>query len=746
MQKLSPFMRAMFVFFFVSGFCSVLYELVWLRLSMARFGVTTALVSIVLSTFMAGLGLGSWGSGYLIRRFEKSLHAPALRIYAATEFLIGVSAIAVPFELSWGRALLERWSFSSSFSYYLFSGSSIALCLIPWCAFMGATIPVAMLCIRQAEPRDSARSFSYLYLANVLGAVGGSILPLFFIELYGFHGTLKVGAVFNCALAASAFALSTRAHDSSESVDTSGFVSARPAQFTQSVKPLILLFATGLTSMGMEVVWIRLYTPYLGTVVYAFAEILCSYLVATFLGSRLYRQWSCRTDPPPILSWTWVLLGLAALLPLVTAGAGFSANGGQRIWLGLTAFSSILGFVTPMLVDRWSQGDPDRAGRAYAVNVVGCILGPLLAGFCLLPWIGERGSLLALAAPWFLVSLYPQWPVPENVTRRQHRTRQAVAAAGLVIGLTIFFTSRDYGERFAHHVTMRDSTATIIATGEGMQRRLLVNGVGITHLTPITKMMAHMPLAFLPHPPRNALVICFGMGTTYRSVLSWGIPATAVELVPSVPKVFGYFHPDGSALLRSPLSHVVIDDGRRYLERTPEQYDVITIDPPPPVEAASSSLLYTKEFYAAIKLRLRPDGILQAWLPTADSTTRSSAAQAIKASFPYVRVYGSLEGWGNHFLASEQPLPDWTPQQLVADMPPTAVADMMEWGPEPTPAQQFAAVLKTEIPIDQMIAEDPGAPPLQDDRPVNEYYILRRHFPGLTKYSGTQLVHASRQH
>ncbi len=56
-----------FVFFFISGFCSLLYELIWLRLSMAQFGVTTALTSIVLSVFMAGLGLGSWFAGGFIR-------------------------------------------------------------------------------------------------------------------------------------------------------------------------------------------------------------------------------------------------------------------------------------------------------------------------------------------------------------------------------------------------------------------------------------------------------------------------------------------------------------------------------------------------------------------------------------------------------------------------------------------------------------------------------------------------------
>src|SRR5271168_2100915 len=77
-----------FVFFFVSGFCSILYELVWLRLAMAEFGVTTAMVSIVLSVFMAGLGLGSWASGEWIRRHGEKIGFPALRLYAAIELLI----------------------------------------------------------------------------------------------------------------------------------------------------------------------------------------------------------------------------------------------------------------------------------------------------------------------------------------------------------------------------------------------------------------------------------------------------------------------------------------------------------------------------------------------------------------------------------------------------------------------------------------------------------------------------------
>jgi hypothetical protein len=78
-------MRWYFGFFFVSGFCSLLYELVWLRLAMARFSVTTALISIVLSAFMVGLGLGSWAAGRYIGGSQAGHRWDGLRLYAFTE-------------------------------------------------------------------------------------------------------------------------------------------------------------------------------------------------------------------------------------------------------------------------------------------------------------------------------------------------------------------------------------------------------------------------------------------------------------------------------------------------------------------------------------------------------------------------------------------------------------------------------------------------------------------------------------
>lgn len=727
-----------FAFFFLSGFCSILYELVWLRLAMAQFGVTTPMVSIVLSTFMAGLGIGSWWSGHLLRKHGQRLSRPPLQLYAITEMIIGCSAVIVPVELAAGRWVLEHLGSGSlsSAGYYVASGFWLALALVPWCTCMGATIPLGMAAIRSDRRLESRRSFSFLYLANVLGAVAGALIPLLLIEIWGFRGTLRCGLLLNLAIGFTAFALGRKSPQSNSEAEPSDAAATLDLRQTQSQvqNPVLtlrgmvgngtlwLLFATGLTSMGMEVVWTRQYTIYVGTLVYSFAMILGSYLAATFIGSSIYRWWS-RThgSEGPIV---WVFVWLAAVIPLVTADVRAPLAPWDRVPLGIAAFSGLLGFLTPRLVDRFSEGDPNRAGIAYAVNVAGCIIGPLVAGFLLLPHIDERNALIALALPWLFVGCW--FALFQRSTGKPYEATLAVAAC-LTLGLSgsFVFLTQSYANAFPERQVRRDSTATVVAAGEGMRKLLFVNGINMTGLTPITKFMADLPLAHLDHTPQRALVICFGMGTTHRSMLSWGIDSTAVDLVPGVPQLFWYFHSDATQLLASPHSHVVIDDGRRFLERTSGEYDVIVIDPPPPIGAAGSSLLYSREFYSAAKKRLRPDGILQQWYPGGDTATAVAVARAIKESFPYVRVFASIEKRGFHYLASRQPIPQRTAAELSARMPSAAVEDLIEWGPYHTAQEQFAAVLRKEVPIDAVIARDESAPAITDDRPINEYSLLR---------------------
>ena len=269
-------------------------------------------------------------------------------------------------------------------------------------------------------------------------------------------------------------------------------------------------------------------------------------------------------------------------------------------------------------------------------DVVGSILGPLVSGFLVLPWAGEHWGLCIVTLPLFAIGIAKAFGAGN---------RKGLLAACAAASLLLLIFTRDYGAKFPRRIELRDYAATVIATGEGMDKRILVNGTGMTILTPITKVMAHLPLTLLGRQAEKTLVICFGMGTTFRSMMSGDLRTTAVELIPSVPKLFGYFHADGPKLFESPLARMVIDDGRRFLERSNEQFDVIAVDPPPPVSAPTSGLLYSRQFYAIMKPHLKPGGIVQVWFPGGDDATLASIARAFREAFPYVRTFESIEGW-----------------------------------------------------------------------------------------------------
>jgi len=713
-------------FFFFSGFCSLLYEVIWVRLGMSYFGVTTPVTSIFISLFMAGLGLGSWISGRSMRNIEKNAGSYPLRLYALTELLIGFSALAVPVEMEWAKNYLQNYGSDlsvSSLQYYWIAGRWLALILLPWCTCMGATFPLAMAAIRKMSS-SSQSSFSFLYVANVLGAIVGALLPAFvLVEIFGFRGTMKLAAICNLMVSIAAFLLSLRPQIPLEEAEVEPQFSRPPSSPVNLL--LGLLFLTGLVSLAMEVVWIRQFTAYIGTEVYSFAWILSCYLLGTFAGSRIYRKRLPRHQPGEETA-AWLLLGSAGLLPLLMSDPRLFMPGFLRVALGILPVTGLMGYVTPMLVDQFSDGDPERAGTAYAVNVVGCILGPLLSSFLFLPYLGERWSLILLTMPlFFLLYLFR----PKAPALKHYGMHLSAAMVVVAFGLIIF--TKDFVTKFAWREVRRDYAATAMATGQGMTKQLFVNGYGMTSLTSATKMMAHIPLALHTQPPKDALVICFGMGTTYRSLLSWGISATAVELMPSVPQLFGYFHNDGTRLLQSPNSHLIIDDGRQFLEKTRQQFDVITIDPPPPTSAAGVSLLYSAEFYEIAARRLRSEGILQVWTVGDDPSVNLVAiAKALNQSFRYVRCLLSVGGWGYYFIASMSPLPRLSGAELASRMPRRAVADLVEWGPGATAEAQFALLISREIPLDGILdSETGGIQALDDDRPVNEYYLLRSMLP-----------------
>lgn len=698
--------RLLFLLFFLSGFCGLLYQIVWMRISFAHFGVITHVLSIVISVFMFGLFVGSWGAGKLSGWLTRTTGLSAIYFYAISEFVIAIGAFAVPYLFHQGELSLLKMGESDSFRYLLSSSFIIAGTIFPWCVFMGTTFPFMMAFVKERESGENT-SFSFLYLANVIGAMAGTLVSaLVLIELLGFRGTLSVGAAMNFIIGAVAIGIGVKA--------------GRPAKAKKedkkkvvagSLQILIFLFMTGFTSMAMEVVWTRAFTPVLKTQVYSFAGLLFVYLLATWLGSLKYRKHlekNCVRDTAVLVGF----LALSSLLPILLNDPRLKLYV-LGVVIGIFPFCALLGYLTPKLIDTYSKGSPDAAGFSYAINTLGCILGPLFASYFLLPWLGVKYSLIVLAVPYVIFLIF-QFPNKKYIVTL---VLLFAVSAGLV---------RTYEE---HHQARggevrRDHTATVIAVGQGMERQLLVNGIGITFLTTLTKVMAHLPLSFSVERPKSALVICFGMGTTFRSLLSWDLDTTAVELVPSVRDAFPYFFSDALDRMKQPNAHIVIDDGRRFLKRTTQKFDLITLDPPPPIEAAGSSLLYSEQFYAEMKDHLTPNGVLQQWFPGGEPATQQAIARSLYNAFPHVKVFKGLLG-GNHFIAAMHPLEVPTVETMISRMPPNARRDLMEWEEGKVDLKNLVSqVLSLEVSRDSIPTSSDVV--ITDDQPYNEYFILRR--------------------
>ena len=752
MNKSIIFRRNLFLclMFFFSGLCGLLYETVWLRLAFAQFGVITPVVSIVVSIFMAGLGLGSWLGGKYIAGFRQKFKVSAIIIYGLIEITIGLGALLVPWLFKQTAAYLLVAGDMDSWTYLLSSSLGIGISILPWAFAMGATYPAVLEFLREFDDQDE-RQFGRLYAANTAGAVTGVLLTVFvLVEILGFRRTLVVAALINFLIGLMAILWGKQRYKVDQSIKAQKFVNQSMANCqplsdndigTRKVG-LLILFTTGFCLMAMEIAWVRAFAPFLGSLVYSFATLLVIYLLSNWFGAYLYRM-NLANNQIKSKSILIVVLAISSCLPLLTANYEFSSFVGDHLGTAFARtillvipvgmFSVLLGYLTPLLIDDISRGSPAEAGRAYAMNILGCILGPLISGYFLLPMFGARIALVLLTLPLLALILINDH-LGINIKARI-KSLAAIVIAVIFLASMLCSTWEEGGLWLVRGEEKpriyRDYTATTIALTKDGSKALVVNGSELTRLSYVVKLMAHLPMAMLQSPAQSVLVICFGMGTTFRSALSWPVKVTAVELLPSVKEAFGYFHSDAQQVLANPNGRIIIDDGRRFLRRSTEKFDVITIDPPPPIGTASSSLLYSTEFFQLIKEHLRTGGILQEWyFPASNKLVCEALARSLAKSFPYVKVFGSAgaQSVGYFFLASERPIKALSVDQFLARLPKKAKVDLAEEFLSANGSEEekntISQIFSSEADVSSILVPN-KALIITDDHPLNEYFFLR---------------------
>jgi predicted membrane-bound spermidine synthase len=292
-----------------------------------------------------------------------------------------------------------------------------------------------------------------------------------------------------------------------------------------------------------------------------------------------------------------------------------------------------------------------------------------------------------------------------------------------------------------------DELATVDTVGgPSAKRRLLIGGVGVTSLTVDTKLMGYLSKALRPQA-KDFLVIAFGMGSTYRSGLKLGLRTNAVELSPTVPRRMPVFFPDASTYLHHPNGRVITSDGRNYVRLAREQYDLVAVDPAPPIESAGSVVLYTREFLTEGKARLRPGGVFLLWMPYALPMDDLKAhVRTFHNVFPHVSLLLSPGGHGMFMLGSDAPLQfnDQDILQVLGNSDAVQdLADSPDYPPTDGPGW-VRAVHKAEWLSDDRVTAFAGpGPQITDDRPRSEYFLWRRAFMHDKAYVNEAMLRAA---
>lgn len=652
--------------FALSGFCALVYETVWSRQLVLVFGATVHSASTVLAGMMTGFALGAVAAPALLRRF-----GPPLRLYGFLELGVAGCAAAFPLALQGVLAVLERTDMPAG-PVRLFLSFAV---LLPPTVLMGATFPVLSELVVGDDP---GRDIGPLYAANLLGACLGALAGAFLLFAFlGLAGSNWAAVGLNLAVAAAALAAARGRAAPSPALDP-----PRPDPPDVAPRwPALALFLSGVCGMALEVVWTRILLPSFNNSAYGFACVLFVFLLGLGLGSLAAGRGRARGAG--FVAGAQVLAALFSFVGYLTFEltqlllmryADVATSGVKPALLGpLAEATAVLlpaavlqGMVLPAALSAFPRrGIASAVGRLYFWNTLGGIVGALAAGFWWIPAFGVQSALLAVvgvsaaAGCLLFAGAAPagprRWAVPAAVAAAYALACLTLAGRHLPSEMRRAWVERaSGGSSILHYEDGLEASVAVMSTGGA--RTLLINGVGVATVTHATKMMAHIPL--LLHPdPRRTLVICFGIGTTFRSALQHPGSVTVVDLVPAVFAAFRFFHPDAERWLSDPRARVLANDGRNHLLREREGYDVVVVDPSPPLYAAGTVNIYDQDFYALAKRKLKPGGILAVWLPFYPESEYQMVMKSFLTSFPHTQVWNaSLDGGGILMLGSGSPI------------------------------------------------------------------------------------------
>ncbi len=659
--------RVLCLVFFLSGFAALLYQVAWQRLLTVIYGVGSVSITLIVSVYMLGLGFGALAGGVLAERIRQRI-----RLYAGIELGIATfGLLSLPF-----LAALARHTAGSSYHVALIY---IAVFLSVPTLLMGMTLPLVTKIFSRSESFVS--SVSLLYFVNTIGAAFGALLGAYLIiSFFGLDSAVYTAVVVNGLLAVLIFRIrDSESERSASPVESDGDAGSLGAM----AYPIV--FATGFLAVGYEIVWFRLTEVLTKNSPYSFSSVLFVYLVGIALGSYAVKHFWRRLGgidkrnlffglhfaigsyvAISVCGYFYLtqktILGYFTRLSFNTLPHPFlpyviAQDLNTRWEVARSLYASVDIFLWPaffMLIPtllmgaafplvshltyRREKGEGATVGTVYFFNVLGNVLGGAVTGFLLLSFLGTERTLLTFACVGLLFGVL--------ASRGRGKTPSMLvrfACAGvLVAGLAAVFPGRGELYRVMHPAVDErydayleegvDSLVVSFHSGETVKH--YISGVPHGSRPLVTSYFEISEVAGAVSQARSALIIGFGTGVYAEGVLR--IPGlervTLVELSGSAMRNLRKI-PFIDDIVTEERLELVIDDGRRVLQRDSRKYDLIVMDPMHP-QSAYSNNIYSREFFELVRSRLAEGGALLTFNGFDGVLTKT-----VLSVFPHVQVY-----------------------------------------------------------------------------------------------------------
>jgi predicted membrane-bound spermidine synthase len=564
--------------FILSGASALLYQIVWQRLLILLSGSDIYSSTLVIASFMTGLGIGHGVGGFLAdRRSPRG----CLLLFAKAEAAIAVFGVLSRFLYYDG--LYQRLAPLGLPPVVI---APVLFVSLLWPTFfMGVSLPLLARALTEDLGRAPVR-IGWLYGLNTLGASAGALVATWFVlPRLGLEGALWVGAAANLVCALLVLQSLRRPVRRVEATDAPAPASAagEPGLMAGRWEPAFLVWAVvygfaGFLALSLEIVWFRLLGVIVKSTAFTFGTLVAVYLAGLAAGSLAGSRYVNRIGQPAgaflaVQGGVGLSAGLALSAFLALAArvdwlraylAGYEPLGiGQNLrriqlraliegrvftepsqtlpWEAVLLYllvpallisvpTFLMGFAFPVL-QRVVQTDFTRLGRHVGLllvaNIAGSAAGTLLTGWLALNLLGTAGTikvLLAMSAAFPLLALRALAPRSSSPGTMRYARAGAGALAAAVILVALFspdaatLWTRLHGAAPGRIVFAEDATGLSVLRGDGAATgriTVFVNGIGQSWM-PYGGI--HSILGLLPafiHPdPRQIAIIGLGSGDT----------------------------------------------------------------------------------------------------------------------------------------------------------------------------------------------------------------------------------------